>query len=85
MADQTFKNVINGELVDSASRETYDIIDPTTGGVYARAPMSGGEDVDRLLVRQMDQDPRLLGERLLVEQFNDVGDMLKRQAGRQNV
>jgi betaine-aldehyde dehydrogenase len=47
MADQTFKNVINGELVDSASGETYDIIDPTTGGVYARAPMSGGEDVDR--------------------------------------
>jgi betaine-aldehyde dehydrogenase len=47
MADQTFKNVINGELVDSASGETYDIIDPTTGGVYAQAPMSGAEDVDR--------------------------------------
>ena len=28
--DQTFKNVINGELVDSASGETYDVIDPTT-------------------------------------------------------
>jgi betaine-aldehyde dehydrogenase len=47
MADQTFKNVINGELVDSVSGETYDIIDPTTGGVYAQAPMSGPEDVDR--------------------------------------
>ncbi len=47
MADQTFKNVINGELVDSASGETYDIVDPTTGGVYAQAPMSGPEDVDR--------------------------------------
>jgi betaine-aldehyde dehydrogenase len=47
MADQTFKNVINGELVDSASGETYDIVDPTTGGVYAQAPMSGAEDVDR--------------------------------------
>src|ERR1044072_7496514 len=47
MADQTFKNVVNGELVDSASGETYDIIDPTTGGVYAQAPMSGAEDVDR--------------------------------------
>ena len=35
MADQTFKNVINGELVDSASGETYDVVDPTTGEVYA--------------------------------------------------
>jgi betaine-aldehyde dehydrogenase len=47
MADQMFKNVINGELVDSVSGETYDIIDPTTGGVYAQAPKSGPEDVDR--------------------------------------
>jgi betaine-aldehyde dehydrogenase len=47
MADQTFKNVINGHLVEGASGETYDIIDPTTGGVYAQAPRSGAEDVDR--------------------------------------
>jgi betaine-aldehyde dehydrogenase len=47
MADQTFKNVINGELVDGASSETYDIVDPTTGEVYAQAPKSGPEDVDR--------------------------------------
>jgi betaine-aldehyde dehydrogenase len=47
MADQRFKNVINGELVDSVSGETYDVIDPTTGEVYAAAPMSGAEDVDR--------------------------------------
>jgi betaine-aldehyde dehydrogenase len=47
MADLTFKNVINGELVDSVSGETYDVIDPTTGEVYAQAPMSGAEDVDR--------------------------------------
>jgi betaine-aldehyde dehydrogenase len=47
MADQAFKNVINGELVDSASGERYDVIDPTTGAVYATAPMSGAEDVDR--------------------------------------
>ncbi len=47
MADQTFRNVINGELVDSVSGETYDIIDPTTGEVYAQAPRSGAEDVDR--------------------------------------
>ena len=47
MADTTFRNVINGELVDAASGETYDVLDPTTGGVYAQAPMSGPEDVDR--------------------------------------
>ena len=47
MADQRFKNVINGELVDSVSGETYDVVDPTTGEVYAAAPMSGAEDVDR--------------------------------------
>ncbi|MDO9497125.1 MAG: aminobutyraldehyde dehydrogenase, partial [Nocardioides sp.] len=47
MTDLTFKNVVNGELVDSASGETYEVIDPSTGEVYARAPMSRDEDVDR--------------------------------------
>ncbi|MGB0099079.1 MAG: gamma-aminobutyraldehyde dehydrogenase [Nocardioides sp.] len=48
MADQTtFTNVINGQLTDAASGETYDIIDPTTGEVYAQAPRSGAEDIDR--------------------------------------
>ncbi|GAB2449798.1 gamma-aminobutyraldehyde dehydrogenase [Nocardioides hungaricus] len=47
MADQRFQNVINGELVDSVSGETYDILDPTTGEVYAQAPRSDAEDVDR--------------------------------------
>ena len=47
MADTTFFNIINGEKVPSASGETYDVIDPTTGEVYATAPMSGDEDVDR--------------------------------------
>jgi betaine-aldehyde dehydrogenase len=47
MADLTFRNVINGELVESASGQTYDVIDPTNGEIYARAQMSGPEDVDR--------------------------------------
>jgi betaine-aldehyde dehydrogenase len=47
MADQAFRNVINGELVEAASGQTYDVIDPTTGEVYATAPMSGQEDIDR--------------------------------------
>ena len=44
---QTFQNVINGKLVDAVSGETYDIVDPTTGEAYGRAPKSGAEDVDR--------------------------------------
>ena len=47
MADAAFRNVINGELVDAAGGETYDVIDPTTGETYATAPLSGAEDVDR--------------------------------------
>ena len=33
MSDQRFKNVVNGELVDAVSGETYDVLDPTTGEV----------------------------------------------------
>ncbi len=47
MADKVFRNLINGEVVDAASGETYDVIDPVTGEVYAQAAMSGAEDVDR--------------------------------------
>jgi betaine-aldehyde dehydrogenase len=47
MSDKAFRNVIDGKLVDSAGGETYDVVDPTTGEVYASAPMSGEEDVDR--------------------------------------
>ena len=50
MADQAFKNVIGGKLVDSVSGERYDVLDPTTGEVYATAPMSSAEDVDRAYV-----------------------------------
>jgi len=47
MPAQSFKNVIDGELVDAASGATYDVVDPATGEVYATAPMSSAEDVDR--------------------------------------
>ncbi|MFL6003749.1 MAG: gamma-aminobutyraldehyde dehydrogenase [Nocardioides sp.] len=46
MADKKFQNVVDGKLVDSVSGETYDVIDPTTGEVYATAPMSRAEDLD---------------------------------------
>ncbi|MDN4172885.1 gamma-aminobutyraldehyde dehydrogenase [Nocardioides sp. SOB77] len=47
MAEQSFRNVVDGASVDSASGETYEVIDPSTGEVYARAPLSGAEDLDR--------------------------------------
>ena len=45
--DRAIANVINGELVPAAGGETYDVIDPSTGQVYASAPLSREEDVDR--------------------------------------
>ncbi len=42
-----FHNVVDGLVSDAASGETYDIVDPSTGEVYATAPASGAEDVDR--------------------------------------
>src|SRR4051794_2092251 len=45
--DRAITNVINGQLVPAVSGATYDVIDPSTGQVYASAPLSGTEDVDR--------------------------------------
>jgi betaine-aldehyde dehydrogenase len=47
MSDTMFRNVIDGKLVEAASGESYDVLDPSTGEVYAQAPRSGAEDVDR--------------------------------------
>src|SRR4051794_24291971 len=47
MAEGTFHNIVNGKPVDAASGDRYDVLDPATGEVYATAPMSGAEDVDR--------------------------------------
>ena len=44
---ETFSNFINGESTVAADGATYDVIDPTTGEVYAQAPMSAAVDVDR--------------------------------------
>ncbi|MEO5662802.1 MAG: gamma-aminobutyraldehyde dehydrogenase [Nocardioides sp.] len=47
MADHTFTNVIDGVTSGALSGETYDVLDPSTGEVYAQAPRSGTEDIDR--------------------------------------
>jgi betaine-aldehyde dehydrogenase len=44
---QTFRNLVDGKPVDSASGETYDVVNPATGQSYATAPASSAEDVDR--------------------------------------
>jgi len=44
---RTFRNFVGGEAVDGIDGSTYDIIDPVTGEVYATAPLSTTEDVDR--------------------------------------
>lgn len=47
--ERAISNVIGGELVAAAGGETYDVLDPSTGQVYASAPLSGPEDVDRAM------------------------------------
>ncbi len=44
---QTFRNFVGGESVDAADGSAYDVLDPVTGEVYATAPLSTAEDVDR--------------------------------------
>ena len=42
-------NFVNGELVPASSGESSDVVDPSTGEVYARAPVSGPADVGAAL------------------------------------
>ena len=47
MATREIRNVINGASVPAAEGQTIDLVDPTTGQVFATAPQSGAEDIDR--------------------------------------
>lgn len=47
MSDRVIRNFINGESVDSADGQMMDLINPTTGEVFAQAAKSSAEDVDR--------------------------------------
>jgi betaine-aldehyde dehydrogenase len=42
-------NFVNGEFVPAQSGQTTDVINPSTGEVYATSPLSGPEDVDAAL------------------------------------
>jgi betaine-aldehyde dehydrogenase len=46
MTDRTLQNFVNGKLTDTSEGRTSDVIDPSTGEVYAHAPISGRQDVD---------------------------------------
>lgn len=44
---RSVKNFVNGQLVDALDGQTTDVINPTTGEVFAQAPLSGAADVDQ--------------------------------------
>jgi betaine-aldehyde dehydrogenase len=46
---QELTNFINGEHVTAAADEASDVVDPSTGEAYARAPVSSPADVDTAL------------------------------------
>jgi betaine-aldehyde dehydrogenase len=48
-AVRVVRNFIDGEYVDAASGQHADLIDPSTGEVFATAPVSSGADADRAM------------------------------------
>src|ERR1035437_5897100 len=46
MTDRTLQNFVNGKFTDASDGRTSDVIDPSTGEVYAQAPVSSRQDVD---------------------------------------
>jgi betaine-aldehyde dehydrogenase len=46
MTDRTLQNFVNGTFTDASDGRTSDVIDPSTGEVYAHAPVSSRQDVD---------------------------------------
>ncbi|KAA1420559.1 gamma-aminobutyraldehyde dehydrogenase [Mumia zhuanghuii] len=51
---ETIANFVNGQKVAARDGATYDVIDPTTGQVYAQAPMSREADVDAAMTAAQD-------------------------------
>ncbi|HEY4314097.1 MAG TPA: aldehyde dehydrogenase family protein, partial [Actinomycetes bacterium] len=46
---QTVRNFVGGSFVDTADGRTADLVDPSTGEVFAQAPVSSAADVDRAM------------------------------------
>ena len=56
---ETLRNYIDGAFVDSLSKKTFDVFNPATREVIAKAPDSNAEDVDRAVKaarRAFDED-----------------------------
>jgi betaine-aldehyde dehydrogenase len=47
---RSLRNFVNGESLDAADDRTSDLINPSTGEVFASAPVSSATDVDRAYV-----------------------------------
>ena len=54
------KMIIGGEQVDAADGQTFDVVNPATGAIMARAPLGGPEDVNRAVqaARKAFDDPK---------------------------
>src|SRR6202167_4229337 len=46
MTDRRLQNFVNGKYADTAEGRSSDVVDPSTGEVYAQAPISSAKDVD---------------------------------------
>jgi len=46
---RALRNFVNGEHVDTVDGQRYEVVDPSTGEVFATAPTSGPKDVDGAL------------------------------------
>ena len=46
MTDRRLQNFVNGKFTDASDGRTSEVIDPSTGEVYAQAPVSSRQDVD---------------------------------------
>src|SRR2546427_720263 len=49
VASQVLNNFINGEYAAATAGQTSAVVDPSTGEEYARAPVSGPDDVEAAL------------------------------------
>src|SRR5688572_664132 len=59
MADKrTLRNFVGGEYVEPSDGGYADLVDPSTGEVFAAAPVSGPADVDRAMRAAADAFPR---------------------------
>ena len=78
----SYKNLVGGEWVDSASGETMDVLNPATGETIAEVPRGTADDVDRAvqaakqaLPEWLETTPAERGEALL-----KLGDLIDEHA-----